>query len=221
MMLGQLVGAAAVVLAGCARTADPSPNATGPEGRVAPSADRLEPRTVAPGLSPYDVVILDLLARDDLAIRRSHAPVSSDGTFAVDPETLGESPFAARERISSELDPEQWSEIEDLVDVLVAVNRTRRAVALHPSIDGAIVRDSAVPFSSYAVRPSDEVERQREDGARGRVGFWAPAFSPDGRRALVRVRFGPTPHGASATYVLERGPGGAWTVEWSKLAFYA
>jgi hypothetical protein len=47
-----------------------------------------------------------------------------------------------------------------------------------------------------------------------------PGYSKDGRTAVVQFDFGPTPHGASATYLLVRTEGG-WTVTQSALVYYA
>lgn len=38
---------------------------------------------------------------------------------------------------------------------------------------------------------------------RAYITLWPPGFTKDGKRALVRFLFGPTPHGASAVYLLE------------------
>lgn len=52
------------------------------------------------------------------------------------------------------------------------------------------------------------------------VRTWLPGYSSDGTTALVRLAFGPTPHGASATYLLRRG-GSQWRIDWSHLTYYA
>ena len=51
--------------------------------------------------------------------------------------------------------------------------------------------------------------------ARAYVWAYLPGYSADGRRAIVRLSVGPSPHGTMATYLLERGPeNGKWTVVW-------
>lgn len=52
---------------------------------------------------------------------------------------------------------------------------------------------------------------------------WAslPGYTADGSTALVRVSFGPTAHGAMATYLLRKDASGTWTVTWRKRAYYA
>jgi hypothetical protein len=49
--------------------------------------------------------------------------------------------------------------------------------------------------------------------------LWLPAYSADGRTAVVRFSFGPTPHGATATYLLARGVGGWRVTRWA-FAYY-
>jgi hypothetical protein len=49
--------------------------------------------------------------------------------------------------------------------------------------------------------------------------LWLPAYSSDGRTAVVRFSFGPTAHGATATYLLARGVGGWRVTRWA-FAFY-
>lgn len=65
----------------------------------------------------------------------------------------------------------------------------------------------------------DEFEEKYPD-ARGYAEAWLPGFSKDGRTAVLRAYFGPTPHGATATYLLEKRDG-RWTVVWRKVAYYA
>jgi hypothetical protein len=50
--------------------------------------------------------------------------------------------------------------------------------------------------------------------------IWLPGYSMDGSAALVRLLFGPTPHGASATYLLTK-KNGAWNVTKWAFAYYA
>jgi hypothetical protein len=55
---------------------------------------------------------------------------------------------------------------------------------------------------------------------RAYVSAWLPGYSQDGRSAVVRFWFGPSAHGAIATYRLTR-KGGHWKIDWHKLAYYA
>ena len=48
---------------------------------------------------------------------------------------------------------------------------------------------------------------------------WLPGFSADGKEAVVRFWFGPTLHGATATYYMARGRQG-WRIKWRKIAHY-
>ena len=51
------------------------------------------------------------------------------------------------------------------------------------------------------------------------VQLWLPGYDAEGDRALVRFHFGPTSHGATATYfVVKRGE--AWAIEWRNFSYY-
>ena len=51
------------------------------------------------------------------------------------------------------------------------------------------------------------------------VHTWLPGYSNDGRTAIVRFWFGPTPHGAIGTYLLTRRDG-KWKVKWRSFSYY-
>jgi hypothetical protein len=55
--------------------------------------------------------------------------------------------------------------------------------------------------------------------ARGYVESFLPGYSPDGKFALFRFRFGPTPHGAVGHYLLGRERG-HWQILWRSLGYY-
>lgn len=52
------------------------------------------------------------------------------------------------------------------------------------------------------------------------VKLWPPGYTRDGRRAVVRFLFGPTSHGASATYLLQQCDG-KWHIVHHSVAYYA
>jgi hypothetical protein len=53
---------------------------------------------------------------------------------------------------------------------------------------------------------------------KGYVQAWLPAYSEDGKTALVRLEFGPTAHGAEATYVLVKDKKN-WVVKRRSVAY--
>ena len=55
--------------------------------------------------------------------------------------------------------------------------------------------------------------------ARGYASIYLPGYSSDGARAVLRFWFGPTPHGAAGTYLLEK-KNGKWRVVWRDFAHY-
>lgn len=56
--------------------------------------------------------------------------------------------------------------------------------------------------------------------AQAYVQAYLPGYSKDRARAVLRIRFGPSAHGASATFFLVK-EGYAWIVRWRRLAYYA
>ncbi len=58
------------------------------------------------------------------------------------------------------------------------------------------------------------------DGVKGYFKSFAPGYSADGNTAIVRAWVGPSPHGATVTYLL-RKKGENWVVVWREFAFYA
>ena len=65
----------------------------------------------------------------------------------------------------------------------------------------------------------DELFRQQFPDAFAEAHAWLPGFSHDGNESVVRFWFGPTPHGATATFYLRRHPDG-WKIKWYSIAHY-
>jgi hypothetical protein len=51
------------------------------------------------------------------------------------------------------------------------------------------------------------------------VQFWRPGYTDNGKRAVVRFYYGPSPHGAAGTYVLQYTDGG-WQIVASTISYY-
>jgi hypothetical protein len=51
------------------------------------------------------------------------------------------------------------------------------------------------------------------------IDTWLPGYSQDGNEAVVKFWFGPTSHGATAIYVLQR-KNGKWKVMWNDYSYY-
>ncbi len=51
------------------------------------------------------------------------------------------------------------------------------------------------------------------------VKFWRPGYSADGKRALLRFYYGPSPHGAAGTYILHHTNSG-WKIVASTISYY-
>lgn len=106
----------------------------------------------------------------------------------------------------------------DALGALVA--RNRGPVPLDAvKLDAALVTLRQVP--APANRSDDVLTfEQEEPGAKAWVRLWLPGFTSDNQHAVLRFAFGPTPHGATATYLLRRQADGQWVVAWRKLSYY-
>ena len=60
---------------------------------------------------------------------------------------------------------------------------------------------------------------KKHPNAKGCVYAWLPGYSRDRKTAVVRLLFAPTPHGATATYMLVKQDG-RWTIKWRRTAHY-
>jgi hypothetical protein len=110
---------------------------------------------------------------------------------------------------------EKWEVPAELREDLRRRNARRVPLGELAFGKGAVTADM-----DKALRRDDWRPPENHPHVRAYARVWLPAYSKDGRMAVVRFLFGPTPHGASATYLLTKRDGG-WKVTKWKLAFYA
>ena len=67
----------------------------------------------------------------------------------------------------------------------------------------------------------EEALKKAHPEAKAYVRAALPGYSADRRQAVVRLAFGPSAHGAMATYLLTKDAAGSWTVTWRKFCYYA
>jgi hypothetical protein len=107
-----------------------------------------------------------------------------------------------------------------LVDGLVARSkRTARTNldAFRPTGERVVVSDlDKVPSTLTGLR----VE-QIDPDAFAHAHIWLPAYTDHTRLAIFRFSFGPSSHGATATFVLRKDESGKWSIETCSLAYYA
>ena len=63
-------------------------------------------------------------------------------------------------------------------------------------------------------------EGKKKVDAKCAIAFWRPAYSKDKKRCLIRFYYGPSPHGAAGTYLLEF-KNGKWKIVNSTISYYA
>jgi hypothetical protein len=159
-----------------------------------------------------EVVLLDLIDFEE-----AHTFGRGKKTTIVLGEETAGSPFYLSD---GQLDGEAHDEKKYLVPADIREDLRRRnpkePVSMRgfkPSSSTILVRDLR-GLTGYG-----EFERKYPDSA-GYVEAWLPGYSKDGQTAILRASFGPTPHGATTTYMLA-WKNGRWTVVWRKVAYYA
>jgi hypothetical protein len=80
--------------------------------------------------------------------------------------------------------------------------------------------DSHIVLAEPKPDPFGENFSKQFPKAKGWVQIYLPGFSEKRDKAVLRLRFGPSPHGASATYFLIKKDG-KWQVKWRDFAYYA
>jgi hypothetical protein len=128
--------------------------------------------------------------------------------FVVDHQTAGMYASELPNHLTG-TDGHQWRMPQDTF-----LNLTNRNLG-PTSIPGHVFGDSIV-VEDLTRSGFDSDDPERPSFAR----LWLPGFSNDGKQAVVIFHFGPTPHGAVATYLLEMG-NGRWIVKEYGLLYYA
>jgi len=173
----------------------------------------------APGRST-DFELIELVLVDLIDFKEFHSLTGRDGKksqIVLSDQTIGSSGFLSDDQLSSESYPEK----DKLVPPDIGADLRRRnpkepisLSAFNPKNPNIIVED----LSDIDGKDDAAFEKKHPD-ARGYVEAWMPGYSEDGRTAVVRVLFGPTPHAATATYMLVKQDG-RWKVKWRKTAYY-
>jgi hypothetical protein len=153
------------------------------------------------------------VAIDDFKTTDRCAPVGNH-PIRVDSVTLPSGILTSDVQVRHETNGEDWSSVSAMLENLRQRNSESQALAWQPpSSLGVVVVDLSTLKSEY-----DFLEKFPD--TRCHVRLWLPGYSPDGQRALVRFSWGPSPHGATATYLLSRTDG-SWHVRWRHVAVYA
>ncbi|MEK7951182.1 hypothetical protein [Luteolibacter soli] len=136
-----------------------------------------------------------------------------DGVLLVEKYYGGKSGFLSADQLRSELSEEGWTIPEEARADLERRARGEGRVSfakLPPTLQLFEFTEEDTYFQF----------RNRHPGTCAWVSMWRPGFTKDGRQAVVRFMFGPTPHGAAATYLLERRDDG-WHVVHHSLSYFA
>src|SRR5688572_17213683 len=186
-------------------------------------APRLSERIVIPPPDPRDLPTaedLDVLAvaLGDFAADRRH-PWSAErdsrgaerggGAVVVHSSSSVTNGWLSDDQIEGDLRDSRVRLSPHLIASLRARNAAPAPLSALAGRDPAVVIDD-LSETDRARRPWERLEtfRRRHPGARAFAHAWLPGYSADATEAAVRFGFGPTVHGASATYLLRRESGG-------------
>ena len=133
----------------------------------------------------------------------------------VQQESAGPSKmYLSDDQLRSDTRADNWEVPADLREGLRQRNIKAVPLSDWKFGDGIVTADLRADRSGPGLDPL----RGHPD-AKAFVDVWLPGYSQDGKSAVVRFWFGPTAHGATATYLLIKDEGG-WTVRRWAFAFY-
>jgi ankyrin repeat protein len=169
-------------------------------------------------LLPDDGLVLQIVALDMLTGKERSFLVFDEKApmiVAILPETFGKFNEFTESQMNGELDERKANDID------LEMRRNWRDRNQKPAtLDAKMFSDPRVVVRKVETRSLfGRSEIPKGEAQRGWIHPMLPAYSADGNRAMVRLWFGPSAHGAAATYFL-RKKGSRWEVVWRDFAFY-
>ena len=229
--------ALSLALTGCHR---PQTEAAPPPPTLAPSP---EPRTADDGpMQPADAVSPDDLAVLDAALSHFAAdptfqpgPLLQGHRLIVHSSTMGGSAFLRPDQVRADsrnghLSEEALTDLErrnngPLVQIsgttFSSVRRAGAALDAWSPTGPTVTCDDLGRFPKPSSRSVafEEALKEAHPDAKAYVWVALPGYTADRRQAVVRLEFGPSAHGAIATFLLTREAAGSWTVTWGEFGY--
>lgn len=176
------------------------------------TSDGLAGRQVSGDKNPVVAALDHFRGRSDLWLAKD---AMAKSVLLVDRHYETSKGFISASQLRMDLSGDDWTVPED---ARLDIERRVNAGETFP----------ATRFPSYlrkvnlGERPPGNFKRFAEayPDARCHIRLWPPGYTKDRRHAVVRFLFGPTPHGASAVYLLELRDG-LWHVVQYDLSYYA
>lgn len=125
--------------------------------------------------------------------------------------------FIGQSQMASDLKREKWKFPEDARADIERRCKAGEAFDVSKLPDYIVARDLEKDAEGIAGQADFS---ERNPNSKCQIRLWPAGFTRDGNQALVRFMFGPTPHGATATYVLEK-KNDLWHVRHWAVAYYA
>ena len=163
-------------------------------------------------------VVLTHFAKQQVAGNASAEGVKK--VIVVDSKSDGPSFYLSEDQLNGEFYQESWTLSAEMRSRLRDRNSQATSVTDLVHGENIVVDDlSKLPKSDDIYAYSDAFDKKYPEAIRY-ISLWLPAYAQDGTQVLVRFSFGPTAHGATATYLLVK-ENGNWIVKHHKLAYYA
>jgi hypothetical protein len=140
-------------------------------------------------------------------------------SVVVNVNTLGPSKLLSDYQVNADLRNGDWEFLDELLRDLNARN------VGFVSLRARVLGKRTVLEDLSQLRDKSQFEycaaiREKHRNAQACVFLWLPGYSRDKSQAVVRFTFGPTPHGATATYLLQKEEG-KWKIRNFRIAYYA
>ncbi len=165
-----------------------------------------------------ELVLLDLIEFKDFS---PSIDVGTKSDIVLSEKTAGSSGLLSDGQLGIEFDGKRTDLIPAAIREGLRSRNPNEPVSLRgfkSSSPKILVRDLSALERFRKSERNSEFKRTYPN-ARGYVKAWLPGYSTDGQTAVPRALLGPTPHTATATYMLTK-KNGRWTVVWRKVARY-
>jgi hypothetical protein len=222
-----------LVFDGCERLQSGTASTQTSEQRAADDG----PMQPADAVSPEDLAVLDAALSHMAADPKFELAFRTGQRLIVHSSTLGGSAYVRHSQVRGDSREGNLPEdaLRDLerrnngplvrVSGMTFSSRRRAGAALGPwsptgpnvTLDDLDQFPRRTPLSSEF----EKALKKAHPDAKAYVRVALPGYSTDRRQAVVRLAFGPSAHGAMATYLLVKDDAGAWTVTWRKFCYYA
>jgi hypothetical protein len=191
----------------------------GPGGTVQDSKPKGIESVTSQDVAVIRACLEDFRAQTDLGLVPDQA-----GTLVVNVDTRGPSWFLSNSHLTGDLEGRDW---RIPIDAEYQLRRRNEVVV---SLRDIHLGDKTVMDDFKRRKKQADPSRRRfgfmevmekaHSGLKAYVTLWLPGYTKDGTKCVLRLSFGPSPHGSDALYLLENRKG-KWVVVHRAIIDYA